>query len=284
MSDWKNKAIELHFGEGKSWNETAKELSPLFPELDDRQVYEKIRGALRCTKQYKAQRNADKGAVGVFSDMHAPFDHPNYPYFLKETFETYGVTRFVCLGDIVDNHAINNHSTEPCALGAYSELELAIQRLKIYTTLFPEVDFLLGNHDTRIIRQAALMGIGERFLRGFSEVLELPDTWVLHGDEFILDDVNYSHGVNWGGKNGALNKAIAERMSCCIGHSHGFGGISYNANKRGVIFGLNVGCGVNEKTYAFNYGKFAKQKATLGCGIVFDSENAIFVPMGKTFL
>ena len=61
--------------------------------------------------------------------------------------------------------------------------------------------------------------------------------------EFIQDNVLYSHGVNWGGKNGAINKALTERMSCAIGHSHSFGGVQYSANSRDTVFGINVGCG-----------------------------------------
>jgi predicted phosphodiesterase len=281
MADWKETAAHMRFDEGKTWTEITNALRGEFPQLTETQVREKIRRAMRDTPRYKAQDNA---AILVFSDMHTPFDLPGFPYFLRETAQKYGCKRAVCLGDIVDNHAITNHQVEPCALGAYTELDLAIQRLKIYSTLFPEVDLVLGNHDTRIIRQAAIVGIGERFLRGLNEVLELPDTWVLHGNEFILNGVNYSHGVNWGGKNGALNRAISERMSCCIGHSHGFGGVGFHTNSIDTIFGLNVGCGINEATYAFNYGRFAKQKSTIGCGVVFDSEAAIFVPISKNFL
>ena len=33
-----------------------------------------------------------------------------------------------------------------------------------------------------------------------------------------------------------------------------------------------------------DYGKYSKQKETLGCGIIFNNQSAIFVPMGKEFL
>lgn len=279
MENWKQEAEKMKFEEGKSWKEIYEALSSKMPGLSPKQVEEKIRGYLRRTDKYKA-----RGAVGVFSDVHAPFDHPNYPYFLRDTFHKYGVKSVVCLGDIVDNHAISRHGAEPCALGAYSELDISIQRLKIYSTLFPELDYVNGNHDERIIRQAGSVGIGTRFLRTMHDVLELPDGWRCCGEEYINDGVLYSHGVSWCGKNGALNKAEHERMSCCIGHSHAFGGIGYSSNSRDKVFGLNVGCGINREAYAFAYGRYSKQKETLGCGIVFDKENAIFVPMGKEYM
>jgi hypothetical protein len=73
-------------------------------------------------------------------------------------------------------------------------------------------------------------------------------------------------------------------MSCAIGHSHSFGGVQYSANSRDTVFGINVGCGVNRDAYAFAYGKYSKQKETLGCGIVLNNQSAIFVPMGKEYL
>lgn len=279
MDDWKSKAETMRFEDGNSWSEIYAEIAKYMPNLAPKQVEEKVRGYLRRSEKY--QKN---GAIGVFSDIHAPFDAPNFPYFLRDTFRKYGVKNVICLGDIADNHAISRHGAEPCALGAYSELDLAIQRLKIYATLFPRVRYIVGNHDERIARQAASVGIGRRFLKEMHDVLELPDGWEDCGAELIENNVLFAHGVNWCGKNGALNKAIAERMSCCIGHSHSFGGVQYNANSRDKIFGMNVGCGVNREAYAFAYGKYAKQKETLGCGIVFDSENAIFVPMGREYL
>ena len=276
---WKIKAERLKFDEGKSWSQVCDALTSDFPDLNHKQIEEKVRSYIRRCDRYKSD-----APILVFSDPHCPFDHPNFPYFLQETAKKHKVGQVICLGDLVDNHAISRHGAEPCALGAYSELDLAIQRLKIYSALFPNVDYVIGNHDDRINRQAASVGIGSRFLKDLHDVLELPDGWECKGSEFIQDGVMYSHGVNWGGKNGAINKALTERMSCAIGHSHSFGGVQYSANSRDTVFGINVGCGVNREAYAFAYGKYSKQKETLGCGIVFDNQSAIFIPMGKEFL
>lgn len=274
VDQWKVEAERLKFDDGKSWSEVYKALAPYFPELNGKQVEEKVRGYLRTVDRYKPSF-----PVGVFSDMHEPFGHPDYPYFLRETFKKYGVKQFVCLGDGFDSHAISTHDPEPCALGAYTETDMAIQRLKIYYALFPEVTYTLGNHDSRISRMAAKVGIGSRFIKPLHDILEMPDGWQVVEDEIIIDDVLYTHGENCGGQNGAINKAIRERMSVCIGHQHSFGGVQYNANRRDRIFGMNVGCGINEEAYAFAYGKHAKQRCTLGCGVVFSKDSAIFVPM-----
>ena len=272
--DWKAEAERLKFDQGKSWSEVYKALAPCFPDLTAKQVEEKVRGYLRTVDRYKSTY-----PVGVFSDMHEPFGHPDYPYFLRETFEKHKVSKIICLGDGFDSHAISSHDPEPCAYGMYTETDMAIQRLKIYYNLFNDVIYVPGNHDLRIARMAAKMGIGQRFLKPLHDILEMPDGWKVVDDQIELDGVLYTHGENCAGKNGALNKAIQERMSVCTGHSHSFGGVQYNVNRHDRIFGMNVGCGINEDAYAFAYGKHAKQRSTLGCGIVFSKDSAMFCPM-----
>lgn len=245
------------------------------------QVREKCRDHCRNLQKYK---DKTEKPILVFSDPHAPFDHKRFPDFLRDTYKKYNCGRVICLGDLIDNHAISNHCAEACALGAYSELDLAISRLKVYAAYFPDVIYLIGNHDCRPERIAGQLGIGTRYLKDMHEVLELPEGWVCHGDEVIVDDVLYSHGIDAAGKNGALNKALRERMSVAIGHSHAYGGCNYSVNKRDTVFGLNVGCGIDDNAYAFTYGKHSKNRVTLGCGIVYNSEHAEFVPMGREYL
>lgn len=230
----------------------------------------------------RRKKSMSEKPVGVFSDPHIPFNHPNYLQFCIDTFKKFGVGQVVCCGDLVDHHAISRFQSEPCAKGAYDELDMSIAEVSKYVKAFPKVRMCKGNHDAIPVRQAATVGIGERYLKSYSELLHLPKTWEI-ADEFIINDVLYKHGINCMGKDGAINSAIQERMSTVIGHSHAFGGCKYSANKRDIIFGMNVGCGIDIDAYAFAYGKYDKNRPTLGCGIVFDSGNAIFVPMGKEF-
>ena len=287
--DWKQTAERLKFEDGLSWTELYKEMKPYFPELTDKQVEEKVRCVLRRSDKYHApsvprtsKKTMDEKPVGVFSDPHIPFNHPNYLQFCIDTFKKYGVGQVVCCGDLVDHHAISRFQSEPCAKGAYDELDMSTAEVKKYVKAFPKVKMCKGNHDAIPVRQAASVGIGERYLKSFSELLELPKTWEI-SEEFIINDVLYKHGINCMGKDGAINSAIQERMSTVIGHSHAFGGCKYSANKRDIIFGMNVGCGIDIDAYAFAYGKYDKNRPTLGCGIVFNSGSAIFVPMGKEY-
>jgi hypothetical protein len=53
----------------------------------------------------------------------------------------------------------------------------------------------------------------------------------------------------------------------------------YSASDRDMIFGMNVGCGVDVDAYAMAYGKVYSKKPTLGCGVVIDGKIALFLPM-----
>ncbi len=280
--DWKQEVERLYFDENLSLEQIADIIEPYFPDKKHQQRREKAWGYIRYHPKRKTPTQAVNRPIGVIGDLHVPFDHPNYLKFLQDTFKQFNVGQVVCIGDLIDNHAISRHQTETCAKSAYDELDASINRLKTYVKAFPKVKICQGNHDNIPERQAATLGIGKRFLKSFNDLLELPHTWQIE-EEFIIDNVLYRHGINCSGKDGALNAAIQERISLVMGHSHSFGGCKYSANKRNIIFGLNVGCGIDIDAYAFAYGKHAKFRPTLGCGIVFNAGNAMFVPMGERY-
>lgn len=275
--DCKDEILQLK-EQGLSLSQIVEKVKPLSPDKTDIQIFDMVRRAIGRKKTSMSDR-----PVGVFSDPHIPFNHPNYLQFCIDTFKRYGVGRKVCTGDLVDFHALSRHQTETCAKSPCDELKMTKEGVKPFTEAFPDVDLILGNHDLIYERQAATLGIDKMFLKSFSEVFELPKGWHIHSDEFILNDVLYKHGLNCCGKNGAFNTAVQERMSTVIGHSHSFGGCQYSANPRNIIFGMNVGCGIDIDAYAFAYGKHSKYRPTLGCGIVFNDSSAIFVPMGAEY-
>lgn len=220
---------------------------------------------------------------GVFSDTHIPFSHPNYIPFLRDTFKEWGVEEIVCLGDLIDNHAISRFQSEPCADGAYRELARAREQVKELVSVFPNVKMCRGNHDDIAYRQAATLGIGAEFIKPFRDIYGLPNSWQLE-DEYVLENVLYTHGTGLSGKNAALNKAIQERMSVCIGHTHTFGGVIYTSNHRDTIFGAQCSCLIDRKTYAFEYSKHNKVMPSLGCLVVINSQECYYIPMRGKYL
>jgi len=225
----------------------------------------------------------EKRPTLVFGDVHLPFEHKHYLQFLKDTDRKYNCRELkVCTGDIADNHSISRHLSAHDNMGAKAEYDLTREKIKDYIEAFPCVKICKSNHDDIPYRQAQTIGLYQGFIKTLNEAWGLPDTWKL-STEHIVDGVLYKHGVNCGGINGARATAIKEGTSTVIGHIHSHGGVHYAANTHSMLFGANAGCGIDVDAYAFEYGKGFKDKPTLGCVVVFNSHNAIFVPMDIDF-
>jgi len=88
------------------------------------------------------------------------------------------------------------------------------------------------------------------------------------------------HGAGLSGKNAHIKAAEQNRQSTVIGHTHSTGAVNYLVSERDRIFAMNVGCGINRKTYAFEYGRELLNKPVLGCGVITDKgQFAQFFPM-----
>jgi len=275
MDEWKEYAIAA--------KEAGKTYFTIGLELDELFGIKKSVDQLRTVCCPRIAAKTDKPRVVlVIADTHFPFQHTNYLQFLKDTAKEYGATDVVHIGDMCDNHAISRWQSETDADSATAEFDKALACVKQYTEAFPKATLLLGNHCKIPERQAATLGIPSGFLKSTHELWQLPDSWVVT-EQVIIDDVLYDHGINALGVNGALNKATTSMMSCVIGHSHSCGGVQYRSNDKHLIFGLNVGCGISIRSYAFRYGKYNKFRETLGCGIVYNSAHADFIPMGAKY-
>lgn len=236
-------------------------------------------------KQWKDSNTTiigQKMVIGIIGDLHAPFTHKGYIHFLKDTFEQWGVNTIIYIGDIVDNHAISRHQTETSAKGAEREYQMAYDVIQEYVKAFPKARVCLGNHDDIPNRQAATLGLPTVFMNQFKSLWGLPEDYQI-ANHFIIDDVLYHHGLGASGQNGAINKALNERMSVVQGHQHSSFQLEYRANQKDIIFGISCGCGVDNSAYAFNYGKYAIKKPILGTAIIKSSSEAYIVPMGEQY-
>jgi len=220
-------------------------------------------------------------SVLVVADTHIPFHHPDYLAFCKRIEKAFNCGIVVHIGDLVDNHAISYHEHDPNGWSPEDEMKEADKHLKKWFKAFPKVSLCLGNHDSLVDRKAKTVGLPRRCFQQFRDIWNLPKGWEV-AFEFEYYGVLFKHGINYTGKHGHLQAAIDARQSCVIGHSHSVAGVDWTASSKDIIFGLNVGCGIHRKTYAFNYGKDFKKKPILGCGVVTKTKrgvNAQFIPM-----
>jgi len=203
----------------------------------------------------------------VIADTHIPFERKGYLEFCKRIYKDEGCNQVVHIGDLVDNHAISYHEHDPNGRSDIDEMEQADKKLKKWFKAFPEVSLCRGNHDRLVDRKGRTTGLCDRRFRPFREMWNLPKGWKDDFD-FVIDGVLYTHGTGYSGKTAHIMAAFDNRMSTVIGHLHSVLGFEYLANSKSLIFGMAVGCGIDDKKYAFEYGKGFRRKPIVGCGVV----------------
>ena len=208
--------------------------------------------------------------VGIISDTHIPYEHPDYLEFCQETFDQWEVDTVIHIGDFLDNHSLSFHDSEPVLHNVHGEYEHALERAHNWYKAFPECTLILGNHDRIPARQLRKLGMEPSiFAKPLKELLQMPEGWEI-AEKLEIDDVLYVHGETAGGVNGFRNDA-KQRMQCTVsGHNHSNFGVSYTASDRELVWGMAVGCGVDNSSMAFAYGRHFKNKPILGCGVVID--------------
>ncbi len=206
--------------------------------------------------------------VLVIGDPHEPVCRKGYLEFCKQTYEEYDCDQVVFIGDIVDWHGISFHARHPEAPGVGDEYEQALKGVQKWCEAFPKANMCIGNHDERLIRLAESVDIPAKFLRNYKEIWNTPN-WVWNVD-FTIDGVYYFHGTGFGGMHPAFNVSRQMCMSVVMGHIHSRAGICWHVSPQKRWFGMDVGCGVDDKKYAFAYGKHMKRKSVISCGVVID--------------
>ena len=211
--------------------------------------------------------NKKERRILVIGDVHAPFVLDGYLDFCKETYAKYNCNQVIFIGDIIDNHYSSFHTSDPDGMGGGDELDYAIEEVKRWNEAFPVADVLIGNHDRIIMRKAFDSQIPQRWIKSYNDVLGTKWNWQ---DRDVYDNVQYVHGE--GGT--ARTKSKNDMMSTVQGHIHTQAYCEWMVGRNFRIFGMQVGCGVDGKSYAAAYAKNFKKQA-IGCGVVFGGHTAI---------
>jgi|TARA_R110002020_G_scaffold22078_4_gene74730 predicted phosphodiesterase len=203
----------------------------------------------------------------VIGDVHAPFSLDGYLEFCKDVYAKNNLNQVIFIGDIIDNHYSSFHHTDPDGLGGADELDYAIEEVAKWRDAFPVADVVIGNHDRIIMRKAFDSQIPSRWIRSYNEILGTDWNWT---ERVVYDDVQYVHGE--GGT--ARTKSKNDMMSTVQGHIHTQAYCEWTVGRNFRVFGMQVGCGVDGKSYAAAYAKNFKKQA-IGCGVVLGGHTAI---------
>lgn len=208
-----------------------------------------------------------KETVLIIPDLQIPFHHQDAFKFLEYIKHKVNPTKIVCIGDSIDSHALSDYIHNPDGYSAGHEHKTALLYLQELYSIFPSGIELDSNHNNRIFRRACSAGIPKVFLKSYKEFMNAPDNWEFM-THCIIDNIMYEHGDSFSGGMAAKTAAISNMRSTVIGHHHNTASIHYVANKERMLFGMNVGCLIDNESYAFEYNKKNKTQPTLTCGVV----------------
>ena len=235
-----------------------------------------IRPRLRGNKK-KAFENLVKKDVSrilVIGDLHAPFDLDSYFDHCVETYAKYNCNKVIFIGDVIDNCFSSYHESDPDGYAAGQELDRAIDRIADWYEVFPVATVIIGNHDRMAYRKATTAGVSRKWVREYDDVLNTPNWEFLENIE--LFGINFNHGE--GGT--ARTRIKNELQSQVQGHLHSQFYTEFLAGSKFLVFGMQVGCGIDRHAYSMAYGKNYK-KPIIGCGVVLNEGTLpITIPMG----
>lgn len=204
------------------------------------------------------------------SDLHTPFMHQDTVAFLTAVAKKYKPTKVVLLGDERDGHAESYHETHPDLPGAGDELDQAVLQLKPLYSLFPKAEILESNHGSLAIRKAKSAGISLQHLKPYRDVLKAPKTWNWHLD-LLLDLPTGQQAYFHHGLCADVMKLVQLRgINSVQGHYHNTFKIGYISNPNALLWGMQVGCSIDSRAMAFEYGKNNLQRPVIGHGIIID--------------
>lgn len=228
----------------------------LFTKLITQEIEKETEFYKKPLSKYKEISN-----VLIIGDIHEPFSKEEYLEFCKEQYDKFNCNKVIFIGDIIDLAYSSFHPSNPDGYGAGEELDRAIDKIQEWYKVFPKATVIIGNHDRIAYRKAFAGGVSARWIRDYNDVLGTPG-WEFKESE-VIDNVLYIHGE----AGTARSKAKDISQSVVQGHLHSQGYVDFINNR---VFGMQIGTGIDDNCYAFNYNKAGKE-SILSCGVVLDN-------------
>ena len=211
-------------------------------------------------------------SVLVISDLHIPYHHQNAFEFLKALKKKYKPDLIVNIGDELDHHAISMHEHNPDLMSAGDELKQSKEYVRDLEKIFPRMTLVHSNHSSLVYRRALKYGLPKDYLKSYNEFLGVGDGWKWVDDLTVtLSDGSrcfFTHGIS----ADVLKVAAQYGMNSVQGHFHTKFSIGYFSNPDALIWGMQVGCLINQKSMAFDYAKNFKSRFIVGCGMIIDGQ------------
>ena len=211
-------------------------------------------------------------SVLVISDLHIPYHHPDAFKFLKALKTKYKPDHVVNIGDELDMHAMSMHDSDPDLYSAGHELAASISYIQQLEKIFPKMTIVHSNHSSMLFRRALKHGVPKGYLKHYNDYLGVGNGWQWVDDHTItLSDGSrcfFTHGLS----ADVLKVAMQYGMNTVQGHYHTKFSIGYYSNPDALVWGMQVGCLINQKSMAFQYAKNFKTRFIVGCGMIINGQ------------
>lgn len=217
--------------------------------------------------------------VLVIPDLQIPFQHSYSLTFLKQVRDWFKPDQVVCVGDEADACALSNYPKDPDGMSAGDELRKTRRAFKPFFKEFPNVKVCNSNHQQRLYKRAFEAGIPRELIVGYGTYLNAPKGWKWE-DHWAIDAVRYEHGDRASGATAGTKLIDANHRSTVYGHHHSDAGLGFVRKDNKTLFWMNVGCLIDETSYAMSYTRMHRTKPILSCGVVEDGVPRL-IPMIK---
>lgn len=223
-------------------------------------------------------KNNQNDIILFISDLHAPYHHKDAIAFLAAIKTKYKPTRVVCIGDEVDYHALSFHDSDPDLDCAGVELTRAQATMKQLEQLFPVMDLVHSNHGSMVYRKAKAAGMPRHVIKPYHEILGVSDKWKWHRFLTLEQNTGCPIFVCHGSKKNSEN--YSKHLGCNVvqGHYHEDMRIGFTNTPKGTIWGMNLGCLIDDEELSFEYNKINPMRPTLGTGLVIKGR-PLLIPM-----
>lgn len=210
-------------------------------------------------------------------DIQAPYHYKKTIQVLTDAKREFKPDAVFCLGDELDQYTLSKYDPEPDADSGQLEYEKAMDLWQEIYGLFPVARSVTSNHVARVAKRAIQARIPSSYMRTIHEFMQAPDGWEWR-DFWDVQGIRFEHGERAGGVTGLRNLVIANMSNTVIGHQHEVPGTTFVSNGKHNLWGLNVGCLVDEHSYGLRYTKRNRHKPVLGFGVIIDNVPR-FVPV-----
>ncbi len=211
--------------------------------------------------------------VMCFGDTHAPFTHKKGLEFLADTASDFGPDTVVHTGDLTDSYNFSRFAKDIASETVSTELKKMRKFTQQLGALFPKLEIVKSNHDVRLWQVARIGGIPRECVIPWSKLIGSEEfDWTLHDDYMFTVDADRSKWQVSHHKTGtALTTSQKLGRNIVLGHNHTRqGAYRWSPEKGRALWGVDTGCLIDSKTYAFHYAKANALQQVNGCVLIED--------------